>query len=200
MDQHLVKPLSAFISVFCSLLERVFSDPLESAADWRQRILNSLAVNANVFLALLPKEWRAILLDGQSAQEMDSDTTAGIDWESWVKQFRTWSYGLLRLFASENRPLVSSTLSSLSCFNSACAPWKLVIIDDVQWLEKSERELWEELITSETRRLDHCLILFSYRTQSETAPDISPLVPQYMIQARPFSEATVTKLVNQYVL
>jgi serine/threonine protein kinase len=107
MDQHLVKPLSAFISVFCSLLERVFSDPLESASDWRQKILDSLAVNANIFLALLPKEWRAILLDGQVSDEMDSDMTAGIDWESWVKQFRTWSYGLLRLFASEARPLVS---------------------------------------------------------------------------------------------
>jgi hypothetical protein len=63
-------------------------------------------VNANIFLALLPKEWRAILLDGQESEEMGSDMTAGIDWESWVKQFRTWSYGLLRLFASENRPLV----------------------------------------------------------------------------------------------
>ncbi|KAJ9123034.1 hypothetical protein QFC22_001223 [Naganishia vaughanmartiniae] len=108
MDQHLVKPLSAFISVFCSLLERVFSDPLESAAVWRQHILDSLAVNANIFLALLPKEWRAILLDGQESEEMGSDMTTGIDWESWVKQFRTWSYGLLRLFASESRPLTDT--------------------------------------------------------------------------------------------
>ncbi|KAJ9093692.1 hypothetical protein QFC21_006288 [Naganishia friedmannii] len=176
MDQHLVKPLSAFISVFCSLLERVFSDPLESAADWRQRILDSLAVNANVFLALLPKEWRAILLDGQESEEMGSDMTAGIDWESWVKQFRTWSYGLLRLFASENRPL-------------------LIIIDDVQWLEKSEQELWGELITSETRRLDHCLILFSYRTQDDSPPNISPFTPRCMIKARAFSEETLAEMI-----
>lgn len=107
MDQHLVKPLSAFISVFCPLLERVFSDPLESAAQWRERILDSLAVNANVFLALLPKEWRDILLDNQGCQDMSSEVTSNIDWESWVRQFRTWSYGLLRLFASETRPLVS---------------------------------------------------------------------------------------------
>jgi serine/threonine protein kinase len=120
-DQHLVKPLSAFISVFCSLLERVFSDPLESASDWRQRILDSLAVNANVFLALLPREWRDILLDGQPSEDMDSDTTAGIDWESWVKQFRTWSYGLLRLFASENRPLVCCMSSHATRLNSACS-------------------------------------------------------------------------------
>jgi hypothetical protein len=106
MDQHLVKPLSAFISVFCSLLARVFSDPLESTSQWRRSILDSLAVNANIFLALLPKEWRVILLDGQVAETMDNDMTAGIDWESWVKQFRTWSYGLLRLFVSEKRPLV----------------------------------------------------------------------------------------------
>jgi hypothetical protein len=120
MDQHLVKPLSAFISVFCSLLERVFSDPLESPSDWRQKILDSLAVNANIFLALLPKEWRAILLDSQVSDEMDSDMTAGIDWESWVKQFRTWSYGLLRLFASETRPLVRYSCSFLAFHNSPC--------------------------------------------------------------------------------
>lgn len=114
MDQHLVKPLSAFISVFCSLLKTVFSDPRESTLQWRRRILDSLAVNGNIFLALLPKEWRIILLDGQESEEMDSDMTSRIDWESWVKQFRTWSYGLLRLFASEERPLVSSPSLSVS--------------------------------------------------------------------------------------
>lgn len=118
MDQHLVKPLSAFISVFCSLLERVFSDPLESAAKWRQRILDSLAVNANIFLALLPKEWRDILLDNQESEGMSSEATAGIDWESWVKQFRTWSYGLLRLFASETRPLVSCLVCLHPCMQT----------------------------------------------------------------------------------
>jgi hypothetical protein len=108
--------------VFCSLLERVFSDPLESASDWRQRILDSLAVNANVFLALLPKEWRDILLDGQPSDDMDSDMTAGIDWESWVKQFRTWSYGLLRLFASENRPLVRPISSRVFAWTQFVLP------------------------------------------------------------------------------
>ena len=140
MDQHLVKPLSAFISVFCSLLERVFSDPLESTVKWRRRILDSLAVNAKIFLALLPKEWRVILLDGQEIEAMNSDMTAGIDWESWVNQFRTWSYGLLRLFASEKRPLASSTISH-GHIHYAYLLLQIIIIDDVQWLEKSEREL-----------------------------------------------------------
>lgn len=56
---------------------------------------------------------------------------------------------------------------------------------------------WEELITSETRRLDHCLILFSYRTQYDAPPDISPLVPKYMIKARAFSEATLANMIHR---
>ncbi|KAI5455195.1 hypothetical protein NCC49_000012 [Naganishia albida] len=176
MDQHLVKPLSAFISVFCSLLARVFSDPLESTSAWRRRILDSLAVNANIFLALLPKEWQVVLLDGQEVASMDNDMTAGIDWESWVEQFRTWSYGLLRLFASEKRPLI-------------------IVIDDVQWLEKSEKQLWDELGTSATRRLDHCLILLSYRTADDTPPVLAPMTPGFMIQARSFDRGTIVRMV-----
>ncbi|KAJ9094752.1 hypothetical protein QFC21_005910 [Naganishia friedmannii] len=199
MDQHLVKPLSAFIPVFCSLLERVFSDPLESAADWRQRILDSLAVNANIFLALLPKEWQAILLDGKEPGAVFPDATAGIDWESWVKQFRTWSYGLLGLFASESRPLVSSwpfaacTHTRVAHFNLALTLSQIIVIDDLQWMEKSERELWEELIASETRRLDHCVILFSFRTHDEA--DLSLFNARYMIKANPFDETTVSNMV-----
>jgi hypothetical protein len=108
MDSGHIKPYSAFIAVFCSLLERIFSDPLESASTWRRRILRSLPVNANVFLALLPEQWRVTLLGKQDSDELDHNITAGIDWESWVTQFRTWSYGLLRLFASERRPLVKT--------------------------------------------------------------------------------------------
>lgn len=141
MDQHLVKPLSAFISVFCSLLKTVFSDPRESTLRWRRRILDSLAVNGNIFLALLPKEWRILLLDGQESEEMDSDMTARIDWESWVKQFRTWSYGLLRLFASEERPLVSPYLPVPYFSNPDPIIPQIIVLDDYQWMENSEREL-----------------------------------------------------------
>lgn len=144
MDQHLVKPLSAFISVFCSLLGTVFSDPRESTSTWRRRILDSLAVNSNIFLALLPKEWRIILLDGQESEAMDSDMTSRIDWDSWVAQFRTWSYGLLRLFATAERPLVSLTPSSTSSIRPYHDIPQIIVIDDVQWMERSERELLVE--------------------------------------------------------
>lgn len=121
MDKELIKPLSAFISVFCSLLERVFSDPLESASAWRRRILRSLPVNAKVFLGLLPTQWKVTLLGGQAHEMLEQDTTASIEWESWMKQFRTWSYGLLRLFASEKRPLVRARVSCL-IYNPLTSP------------------------------------------------------------------------------
>ena len=79
---------------------------MESASSWRRRILRCLPSNADIFLSLLPKEWRVTLLGDQESTDSGQDTTVGIDWENWARQFRTWSYGLLRLFASAERQLV----------------------------------------------------------------------------------------------
>jgi ATP/maltotriose-dependent transcriptional regulator MalT len=48
--------------------------------------------------------------------------TQAIDWDSYIKQFRSWATMLLRLFASRHRPLI-------------------LVIDDYQWMEASERTL-----------------------------------------------------------
>lgn len=114
MDQHLVKPLSAFVAIFSSLLDRIFSDPLENPEMWRKRIADALSVNGNVFLSLIPPAYRNLLLD----QELDTGETSGplgLDWDRYVKQFRSWSYGLLRLFATKSRPLI-------------------IVLDDYQWV------------------------------------------------------------------
>lgn len=114
MDQHRVKPLSAFVAIFSSLLDRIFSDPLEDPEMWRKRIVNALSVNGNIFLSLIPPSYRRILLD-HDPDTLEVDGPLGVDWDQYVKQFRSWSYGLLRLFASSSRPLV-------------------IILDDYQWI------------------------------------------------------------------
>lgn len=121
MDQHLSKPLSAFVAVFSSLLDRVFSDPLENPDVWRQRIGNAISVNGNVFLSLIPSAYRTLLLT-QDVDSADVDGPLGVDWDRYVKQFRSWSYGLLQLFATKERPLV-------------------IVLDDYQWIG-AEKELW----------------------------------------------------------
>jgi serine/threonine protein kinase len=120
-DAHLSRPLSAFVAVFSSLLDRVFSDPLENPDVWRQRIGNAISVNGNVFLSLIPSAYRTMLLT-QEADSVDVDWALEVDWETYVKQFRSWSYGLLQLFATKERPLV-------------------IVLDDYHWIG-AERELW----------------------------------------------------------
>jgi hypothetical protein len=60
-----------------------------------------------------------MLLD-QEVDAVDTSGSLGLDWDRYVKQFRSWSYGLLRLFATSNRPLI-------------------IVLDDYQWVgaEKS---------------------------------------------------------------
>lgn len=119
LDEHRAKPLSAFVAIFSSLLDRIFSDPLEDPEVWRKRIGNALSVNGNIFLSLIPPSYRGILLDHEP-DTVEMEGHLGVDWEQYVKQFRSWSYGLLRLFASSARPLV-------------------IFLDDYQWIgaEKS---------------------------------------------------------------
>lgn len=114
MDQHLVKPLSAFVAIFSSLLDRIFSDPLENPELWRKRIADALSVNGNVFLSLIPPSYRKLLLD-QEVDTVETSGPLGLDWDRYVKQFRSWSYGLLRLFATKSRPLI-------------------IVLDDYQWV------------------------------------------------------------------
>lgn len=177
LDQHLLRPLSGFISVFCSLLDRVFSDPLEDPVAWKKDILNAVAANSNLFLSLLPAEWQRVLGDDSAPDHIPSETQA-IDWDSYIKQFRSWATMLLRLFASRHRPLI-------------------LVIDDYQWMEVSERTLWYELAFVPSRRVEHCFFVLSYRTAEQTlAPDIEP-VKATMIEARRFDRRVLSTLLTK---
>ncbi|KAJ9113617.1 hypothetical protein QFC22_005925 [Naganishia vaughanmartiniae] len=174
LDEHRVKPLSAFVSIFSSLLDRIFSDPLEDPEIWRKRIGNALSVNGNIFLSLIPPSYRSILLDHEpDAGEFDEPL--GVDWEQYVKQFRSWSYGLLRLFASSSRPLV-------------------IVLDDYQWIG-AEKSLWEDLLLHPMRHLDNALVLLSHRTLDGSPPDMAPFVDCQLIPVNSFSKDTLQSLV-----
>ncbi|KAJ9096765.1 hypothetical protein QFC21_005035 [Naganishia friedmannii] len=160
MEQHRMKPLCAFVAIFSSLLDRIFSDPLEDPETWRKRIVDAL-----------------ILLHDSDTVELDGPL--GVDWEQYVKQFRSWSYGLLRLFASSSRPLI-------------------IVLDDYQWIG-AEKNLWEDLLLHPMRHLDNALVVLSYRTVDDTPPDMAPFVDCGLIQVNAFSKDTLQSLVLQLV-
>jgi hypothetical protein len=112
LDQHLLRPLSGFIGVFCFLLDRVFSDPLEDPLRWKKDILEAVAANAKLFLSLLPADWQRVLSPDSVDHALSADAQM-VDWSSYIKQFRSWATMLLRLFASRQRPLVCGLVT---CF------------------------------------------------------------------------------------
>jgi serine/threonine protein kinase len=143
LDQHLLRPLSGFISVFCSLLERVFSDPLEDPWTWKKSILNAVAANASLFLSLLPSEWQRVLGTDDSEITLSHESQT-VDWDSYISQFRSWATMLLRLFASCHRPLVSCHANLVPAYLLPLTPYtpiQILVIDDYQWMEASERAL-----------------------------------------------------------
>jgi hypothetical protein len=142
LDQHLMRPLSGFIGVFCALLERVFSDPLEDPSVWRRNILDAVAVNINLFLSLLPSEWRHVL-HGSQSEAIDTAEAEIVDWESYIQQFRSWATMLFRLFSSSQRPLVSAVCRELyrSLAQVPSTLKQIIGIDDFQWMDPSEAEL-----------------------------------------------------------
>lgn len=54
---------------------------------------------------------------------------------------------------------------------------------------------WEDLILHPMRHLDNTLILMTYRTVDRRPPDMALLRDVRLIEARPFSKATLQSLV-----
>ncbi len=156
MDQHLVKPLSGLVQIFESLLSTIFSDPTQDHAAWRAKIRDVLQAQASVFLSLISPSWRDVLLGTKEEETLPDDSSdivndipdREIDWARYVSSFRTWAWSLLRLFSSPHKPLI-------------------IIIDDVQWQETAETDLWVGILEHESRHLVNAMICLTYRTNAE---------------------------------
>lgn len=117
-----------------------------------------------MFCGLLSPTWRSVLLETISDVDLEF---AMPDWNLYEKILRQVVFQLLDLFATTTRPLI-------------------LVIDDVQWAESSELDMWNDLFTPNKRHFSNALVLFSYRTPEDVPPTLN-LGNTTFIQARKFS-------------
>jgi len=121
-DEHVKKPLSSFVQVIQSLLDRVLTDPREDSKAWLKRIHETLGTQWAFFVSLLSPDARRLLNE-------DAISHPTIETEKFLASFRSWSRRFLQLFGTAERPLV-------------------VIVDDTQWLAPDEIEIWRDILDS----------------------------------------------------
>lgn len=122
------KPLSSFVEIFESLLDRVLTDPREDAKSWMEKMKTTLGSQWTFFVSMLSPESQKLLGEGDSNSmlprtvEVTYDTPTSLtplQWDRFLAAFCNWSRRFLQLFASAERPLV-------------------LIVDDTQYLAASE--------------------------------------------------------------
>lgn len=120
VDEHVKKPLTSFVQIIQSLLDRVLTDPRESAKEWLERIRKALGTQWGLFVSLLSPDCRRLINE-------DTVLHPTIETEKFLAAFRSWVRRFLQLFGQLGRPLV-------------------LIIDDTQWLAADEVEIWRSVM------------------------------------------------------
>jgi predicted ATPase len=104
--------------------------------------------------------------------QVNAISESEIDWSRYVSSFRTWAWSLLRLFSLPSRPLI-------------------IILDDIQWQEPAEAELWVSLLQHPSRHLVNAMVCVTYRT------DVQPVLTfsnPMMLEVQPLSPTSIKKL------
>lgn len=127
-------PYSAFIFALQDLVQHILTESEERIQFWKEKILDSLGVNAGVITDVLP-ELKLIIGDPPKPQELDTEQT--------YNRFSILFQLFIKTFASPLTPLI-------------------IFLDDMQWIDSASLKLIEMLITShQTRGL---LIVGAYRS------------------------------------
>lgn len=77
MDEHSQKPLSSFVQIFQSLLDRVLTDPKEDVKVWNKSIRDTLGNQYPFFLSLLSNEVRSLVTMGIHARPAEAIDVSG---------------------------------------------------------------------------------------------------------------------------
>ena len=117
LDAQIQKPVTSFIHIFLSLLDRVLTDPKEDAPTWTELIQKTLGVSFPILVSLLCKQGQTLVSIGREPSPVDA-----IDWSQYRAAFKLWSKRLLQLFATQERPLI-------------------LVVDDIQWMLPDELDM-----------------------------------------------------------
>ncbi|BEJ17086.1 hypothetical protein CspHIS471_0604870, partial [Cutaneotrichosporon sp. HIS471] len=149
-DEHIRKPLTSFVQIFQSLLDRVLTDPRENGKVWLDRIKSALAGRWAFFVSLLSVESHRLLKEDDSVP-----IAPKIEGEKFISAFKSWSRQFLQVFATKLRPLV-------------------LVIDDTQWLPQNEVDIWRQVIDG-PYPLNHVIVVSMTRSATPVAPPASVL-------------------------
>ncbi|BEI86447.1 hypothetical protein CcaverHIS002_0607340 [Cutaneotrichosporon cavernicola] len=149
-DEHIRKPLTSFVQIFQSLLDRVLTDPRENGKVWLDRIKSALAGRWAFFVSLLSVESHRLLKEDDSVP-----IAPKIEGEKFISAFKSWSRQFLQLFATKLRPLV-------------------LVIDDIQWLPQNEVDIWRQVIDG-PYPLNHVIVVSITGSATPVPPPASVL-------------------------
>ncbi|GMK57153.1 hypothetical protein CspeluHIS016_0309930 [Cutaneotrichosporon spelunceum] len=147
-DEHNRMPLTSFVQIFQSLLDRVLTDPREDGKKWLDLMKSTLAERWASFVSLLSVESRRLLKEEDSVS-----MTPKIEGEKSITAFKWRSRQFLQLFATKQRPLV-------------------LVIDDTQWLPQNEVDIWRQVIDGPCP-LNHVMVVTMTRSTTSAAPPAS---------------------------
>ncbi|MCP5054617.1 MAG: AAA family ATPase, partial [bacterium] len=170
-------PYSAFVQAFQGLVRQLLSEPDESLAAWKNRLLAALGPNGQIIIDLIP-EVEKIIGPQPPVQEM-GPTEAQNRFLITFKNF-------IREFAQEEHPLV-------------------IFLDDLQWSDIPTLKLLEYLLT--VPDLGYLLLIGAYRNNEVEAghplrsslEEIEKNRPLRQLLLEPLGEPHVTQLVAETV-
>lgn len=103
-DQHTKTPLSGYVQLFSSILDRLFSDPAEDSVAWKQTIVDALSSQGSgsslsTFAVLIPQAWRAVLFGSDFSVD---ERTEDPEWTNFTRGSSSLSVSGL---VAKNQPL-----------------------------------------------------------------------------------------------
>jgi predicted ATPase/serine phosphatase RsbU (regulator of sigma subunit)/tRNA A-37 threonylcarbamoyl transferase component Bud32 len=133
------EPFSAILQVLSSLVRMILTEPPESIARWRERILSALGSNGKVITDILP-DLIHIIGEQKSVAEMGANENAN--------RFYAVFLEFIRVFADREHPLA-------------------IFLDDMQWADSASLHLLRTLL--EDRSTGSLFIMLAYRDNETDA-------------------------------
>ncbi|GBF50910.1 stage II sporulation protein E [Leptospira ryugenii] len=133
------EPFSAILQVFSSLVRMILTEPPESIARWKERIISALGSNGKVITDILP-DLVHIIGEQKSVAEMGASENAN--------RFYAVFLDFIRVFADREHPLA-------------------IFLDDMQWADSASLQLLRTLL--DDRTTGSLFIMLAYRDNETDA-------------------------------